>query len=137
MFAFIHPSNDISGVDKRRTGKLRRIFEFGVSPILREPGSLVLFATRDQRFIGEETKKVVFLKPHRPIRRLIGIGNAAIGHALFTAEIVGFRGIADHDKTNLDTEILELRFEFTQLRKRFGKERSTDVAQPDNERGMR
>ena len=137
MFAFVDPSNDISRVDKCRTWKLRRIFQFGVSPILREPGPLVLFATREKRLIGKEAKKVVFLKPHRGIRRLIRIRNAAVGHALFTAEIVGFGGIADHDETNLDTEILELLFEFTQLRKRFGKERSTDVPQPDNQRGMR
>lgn len=45
--------------------------------------------------------------------------------------------IADHDKANGNSVAFEFILELTQLRERFRKKRSTDVAQPDHECGSR
>jgi hypothetical protein len=63
--------------------------------------------------------------------------DAALGHAVRAAELIGLGAVADHDETDGNAEGLEISIELAQLRERFSKERSTDVPQPDHEGGPR
>ena len=137
MLAGVTPHHSAFPIDDCSPRQLSAVVQARRRPILMESRGAVLFTTSFERRIGKEFEQVVLTESHRCVRLFCRIGDTTRRHSVLAAVLMHFVPIADHDEANRDSGFLEFRVEFAQLRERFSKKRSTDVAQPDDERRFR
>lgn len=137
MRTAMHPANHPLAVEKRRAGQLRSVFQAARAQVHVKTRRARLFMALPQRAIERQPPEIVLFQPHRPVRTLVRIGKAARRIAEAFAESCGDFRRSHDDKAHGDAGSLEFRIEFAQLRERFTEERSTDVAQPHDQRGQR
>lgn len=137
MHAPMQPANDAFAIEERRAGQLRGVFHPRRAPILPESRGLIDFAAFAQRAIAEEPPEIVVFQAHGLVRTLSRIRNALRRIAETRTEFPSQFLRPNHDKAHGDAGRVELVFDLAQLRERFTEKRSTDVPQPDDERGQR
>lgn len=135
MLSAMYPTHDTVAIDERRARQLRGILHARRAPILPETRGFVFVAPFTQRAIGEETPKVVLLQAHRLVRAFFRVGDAAFRVPEARAKLAREFGRPDDHEAHGNPPIRELRFDLAQLRERLTEERSTDVAQPNDEGG--
>jgi hypothetical protein len=131
------PANRSVGIHDRGAGQLRSVGKFRRTPILRESRRFVFGTPLLQRRIGEQLEKVVVIQSHRAIGSLVFIADADRSSALERTKLLSFSLRADRDETNVQSTFRMLLVELAQLRERFLKERSTNVPEPHDQRGLR
>jgi hypothetical protein len=137
MRAAMQPPNRSARINEGCARQLCTVLKFGSLPVLPKAGGFIFCAPCAQGWIGKQLQEVEFSQTHDAIGKLVRVADAEIAGIVLAAKRQRFFLGTDRDEPDTHAGLREGGSELAQLRERFSKERSSDVAQPDDERRWR